>query len=806
MKLSLNWIKDFVEIPKNIKVQDVADKLTLHTCEIENIESNFANLENIVVGEIKKITDHPDADKLKITQTDVGGELIQIVCGGSNIYEGMKCIVAKLGARVFWHGDMDKEMIMEKIKLRGVESLGMICSADEVLMGDLFKHAEKEVVDLKDTKDLKVGDNIAKVLGEERIILDVDNKSLTHRPDLWGHYGLAREFSTIFKTELKDLKLDKVEFAKEKLDVEVIAKDRCPRFMMTKISGLKIEESPDWMKKHLEDCDVRPISNIVDVTNYVMLELGQPMHAYDASEVSGKFSIRMAKDKEIFKTLDDIERKLTEEEVLVCDEEKILGIGGVMGGSSSEVSENTTSIYLESANWTKAEIRKTGARLGLRTEAVQRYEKGLDPIDLPKMAMLRAITLLKEMCPSIKIESELCDIKHYKDKKNQINVSMNRARTIIGLEIKDEEIIEILERLGFEVKKEKDSNILLTVPNFRATGDVSMEDDIIEEIARIVGYDNIEGSKLFLNTSFSSRTKMNSLERKLRNLLISYGLYEVMNYSFVSTNLVNKLGQNTDNLIKVKKAFSLELEYLRDSLVPKILEVASKNQDRNDLKLFEIGHVHFKDKKAEHGLPMEDINLTILFARKKSKNYKRDIFFSLKGVVESLLVEFGLSVDFEISKDVVSYLQVNANCLNKKKKIASLGTVNSKTLAEFGLEAKEITIFELSLKKLLQISKDKIDYQTLSKYPAVINGMSLIVPEDVTIKDINKKILMMNQELIRNIEIIDIYRGKQIEKGMKSVVIDVTYIDPSKTLEEAEVQKIHKRILEELKSLGISHR
>jgi phenylalanyl-tRNA synthetase beta chain len=805
MKLSLNWLKDFVNLPENISAQELSDKLTLHTAEVEGVESNYENYKNIVVGEIKEITPHPDADKLRVTQTDVGGETIQIVCGGSNIYEGMKCIVAKLGARVFWHGDMDKEMIMAPVKLRGVESLGMICSADEVLMGDLFKHAEKEVVDLKDQKNLKVGDNIANVLGEERIILDIDNKSLTHRPDLWGHFGMAREFATIFKTDLRDLKLDKVEYGKEKLSVNVEAKDRCPRFMLAKISGLKIEESPDWIKKNLEDAGVRPISNIVDVTNYVMLELGQPMHAYDADKISGEFSVRMANDKEKFTTLDGVERELTKDEVLVCDSEKVLGLGGVMGGQESEVSDQTTTIYLESANWTKAEIRKTGARLGLRTEAVQRYEKGLDPIDLPQKAMTRALTLLKELCPSIKVETELCDVKNFKEEKNEIKLSVERTKSIIGLPVEEKEMLDILERLGFQVKAAKDELTVL-VPNFRSTGDVYMEDDLVEEIARMVGYDNIEGKGLLLDTAYSSRTKMNILERKLRNFLVANGLSEIMNYSFVSSDLMKKLDQDTDGLIKVKKAFSSDLEYLRDSLIPRVLDVASKNNEKNELKLFEIGHVHFKNKRAEYGLPLEDINLAILVARKKAKKSSRDIFFTIKGLVEALLEEFGLNVDFELSKEAISYLQTSADCLNKKKKIASIGTVNSKTLVEFGLDSRELAIFEISLKKLLQLSKDKIDYKPLPKYPAVINGMSLIVPEEITIKSIKNKILNVKQDLIQDIDVIDIYRGKQIESGNKSVVLDITYMDLNKTLEESEVQKIHKSILEELKSLGISHR
>jgi len=803
MKVSLEWLKSYIDLPNNENLSDISDKLTLHTCEVEKMESNLDGFDGIVIGEIKEVLSHPNADKLKITKTDVGGEIVQIVCGGTNVYKGMKCVVAKLGAKVMWHGT--DEMVMQKVKLRGEESSGMICSADEVGLGGIVTHADGEVVDLGDYKNLKAGDSIKKLLGEERIVLDIDNKSLTNRPDLWGHYGMARELSAIYKYKLKDLPYNKdIKFGTDSIDISVSAKKKCPRFQMIKLSGLQVTESPDWIKKRLEDAGVRPISNIVDATNYVMLELGQPMHAYDYDKIEGGFDIRLSKKDEKVTTLDGVERKLTGNEVLVCDSKKILGLGGIMGGATTEISDSTTSIYLESANWTKTDVRATSVRLGLRTDASARYEKGLDPY-LTIVAIIGAISILKETCPDLHVDTRIENIQNFVGEKINIKLDIKRVNTVSGLDIPKVQIVEYLVRLGFVITKDDDNYLFVEVHSFRATGDISIEEDLIEEITRMVGYDNIEEKNLLVESKYSSITKMNKLERNIRDSLVSVGLTEVMTYSFVSASLQKKIYEDVDKLLEVTKPLSSDLTHLRDTLVPRILEISEKNKTK-DLKIFEIGHVHFKDKKGRDNLPVEEINLSVLVSRRKSKKNKRDIFFEVKGILEYVLEQVGITgLDF-VEDDKQEGYNICCKCLYKKKTIGVIKVLDDNTLSNFSQATKDIGLFEVSLTKVIKFIKHQVDYKPLPKFPEVVLGMTLIVPEDVSIKDLISNINNRNEALIEDISVIDIYRGEQIGEDKKSVVLDLVYRASDRTLTESEVQKVHNSILESLKKLGVKHR
>jgi phenylalanyl-tRNA synthetase beta chain len=799
MKISLNWINDFVDT-KNINPDKIASDLTIHTCEVEGVERAFELYDNVVIGEIKEILPHPNADKLKITRTDIGEEEpIQIICGGTNIYEGMKCIVAKLGARVLWHGT--DEMVMEKVKIRGVESLGMICAAEEVKLGHLYKHDEHQVVDLKDIK-CRVGDSVTALLGKESIVFDIDNKSLTNRPDLWGHIGIAREIAAIYDLEFNFLKEEKISFGHSQQKVKVEAIDRCPRFQIVKLSGFFVEDSPEWLKERLKEAGVRAISNIVDVTNYVMLELGQPMHAYDAAKIRGGFLIRLAKQGEKFLTLDGVLRNLTGNEVLVCDDEKILGLGGVMGGAVSEVSEKTTEIYLEAANWSKTPIRKTSTALGLRTEAVSRYEKGLDPA-LTSLAMNRAISLLKKICPSLKVDSDLADISNSKNEIKKIKVDLHQINTVIGSKLSCLEVEDYLKRLEFQVKRSNDE-FMVTVPSFRATGDIETSADIIEEVARLYGYMNIQEAKLSIVSSYATKSQQNILEREIRKIMLSIGFTEVMNYSFVSMGLLDKFNEKIEPLLAIQKPLSSDLTHLRSSLKNRILEVAAKNKIENELRIFEIGHVHFKDKKGRDNLPLEDINLCICLTRKKSKKNVRDIFFDAKGVLSKLSHDLKIELDF--SRESSTSYETKCKLLLNKKDIGFLGTLGEEVLNNYGINKKDIVIIELSLTKLLQGRKPANDYKPLPKYPSVLLGMTLVVPEEVSCDQILSKIKESESKLIKDIKIIDIYRGEQIGANKKSIAIDITYYDDSKTLEEKNVQLIHNKIVKNLSQLGVSHR
>jgi len=804
MKISLEWLKDYVDLPKTITLNEIEEKLTLHTAEVEEITTNLSGYDRIVIGVIKEVTPHPNADKLKICLTDVGDEVIKIVCGGTNVKKGLKVVVAKIGAKVLWHGE--KEMIMEQAKLRGEDSFGMICSNEEVGLKGIIEHEDGEICDLKDFTNLKEGDSVTDLLGGQRAIIDIDNKAITNRPDLWSHFGFARELSAIFNVFLKKIDLHDIKFLNNDIMINIVAKDRCPRFSVVKISGLEWKDSPEWMKKRLLDCGVRPISNIVDVTNYVMLELGQPMHAYDADKITGGFSVKMSEKDQKFTTLDGVERTLTGEEVLVCDNEKILGLGGVMGGQTSEVSATTNTIYLESANWTASPIRKTGATLGLRTEAVQRYEKSLD-LNLTEQALRRAINLLQELNPNLKIESSFTDVKNSETIENIVLLNLNKLNTVLGTKMEPKEIKDILHKLDFEVTKETKEDFLVKIPSFRLTGDISIAEDLIEEIARLRGYFNIEEQYLNVVAKAKEKSKMNQLENEVRLGLKNAGFDEVMTYSFLSRETILKFKDNIEDYLEIMRPFSQDHQYIRRSLVQRVLEVVSKNKSRSEMKLFEIGHVHWKEKKDRDDLPFEDIILNVTIVRKKVSGGKdRNMFFNVKGVLAYLLKSINLEFTIEEKKDEKELMDNDVLISVKNKKIGQMSTFRTVFLEEIGLKGKEIGFFELSLRELVKLMQNKISYKPLSKYPNVVTGLSLVCPEGITIEKIVKKIKNAESTLIKEIKVVDIYRGEQIKEGYKSVVIDVVFEAPDRTLSDGDVSEVNKKILTLLSADGITHR
>jgi len=552
MKISLNWLKELVKIPDNITPKEIGDSLTLRTVEVENIEKQGENLENVVIGKINRIEKHPNADKLKLCSVDIGEkDDARIVCGGTNLREGMFTAVAKVGAKVKWHGEGDP-IKLERARIRGVESNGMICASSELGIEDILpQDGESEIIDLskyelgadndKGQPRIIPGMLLTEMWGLNDVIFDIDNKSLTNRPDLWGHAGIAREIHSIFRiaTQTKITDANGISCIHStrmntrngrsmanrdgNLAVSVENQELCPRYMAVAMSGIKIEPSPRWMRNRLSAVGMRPINNIVDATNYVMLELGQPMHAfnYQLSMNSYQLRVRNAEDGEKIVTLDGAERKLDRETLVIADSKKPIAIAGVMGGKNSEIDDNTTDIILESANFEKVNNRQTGAKLGLRTEAVMRYEKGLDP-NLTEQALIRCVELIQRMIPEAKVSSAVVDIKKEIKIPEPIEVSVEFINKIIGTDISEEKIVEILESLGFGVKSQK-SILRISVPSWRATGDINIKEDIIEEVARIYGFDNIVLKAPEVSLKVPEKNKERELIYKIKEALKGYG-------------------------------------------------------------------------------------------------------------------------------------------------------------------------------------------------------------------------------------------------------------------------------------------
>ncbi|OGJ53700.1 phenylalanine--tRNA ligase subunit beta, partial [Candidatus Peregrinibacteria bacterium RIFOXYC2_FULL_41_22] len=461
MRISLNWLRDYVKIDPEITPKHIGEMLTLHTAEVESVEDQGENFRNMVVGKIIEVLPHPNADKLKIVMVDVGEtHPRKIVCGGVNVRAGLMVPVALIGAMVKWHGQGDL-IKLEEAEIRGEKSYGMICAGEEI---GLSPCPEGEITELK-TK-AKPGTPLAEALDLNDAIIEIDNKSLTHRPDLWGHYGIAREVAALTGKKLKKL-TPKVEaiFAPqsdENLSIDIKNPELCPRYIGVKVSGIEVKESPKWLKKKLEAAGHATYNNIVDITNFISSELGQPMHAFDASLIKGGIVVRTATLGEKIKTLDGIDRELTDKNLLIADHEKPIAIAGVMGGEFSGINEQTNTIIFEAATFDAVSVRKTSTALGLRTEAVQRFEKSIDP-NLAQIAMLRALEILKKICPTTKIEGQIIDIKNFNQTDTIIETSADRIASKIGAPLATKDIVKILKSLEFGVQKQG-KKLLVQVP------------------------------------------------------------------------------------------------------------------------------------------------------------------------------------------------------------------------------------------------------------------------------------------------------------------------------------------------------
>lgn len=636
MLVSLEWLRDYVDIPEKINPGALANELTLKTAEVEGYLSEKDLYKNMVAGQVVSLRPHPGADKLRLADTSIGKETVQIVCGGKNLREGMYVAVAKPGAKVKWHGGGDY-VELEKAKIRGEESNGMICASNEIGI-DNPDEGPEDIMDLTALKP-EVGTPLAEVLGKTDVILEFDNKALTHRPDLWGHYGIAREIAAITNKKFKHLKPKiKIPVSSESVKVSVKNFDLCPRYCGLIINNVRVGESPEWIKRRLKATGHGVHNNIVDVTNYVMHELGQPMHAFDKGFIKGGIIVRTANSGEKMTTLDDKTRSLDSDILVIADNEKAVAIAGVMGGQNSEINENTTSIILESANFSGASVRRTSVKLGLRTDSVQRFEKSLDPF-LAEAAIKRAAELILEICPNAVIAGPISDEKKFNEKPVKVDLNIKKVQSKIGVDIEPEEMKNILEKLEFEVEDLKKGVFSVTVPSFRASKDIDIEDDLIEEIARMYGYENIAATLPKLPTRLPIENMERFKKHRLRELL-SYGLNfdEVYNYSFYGDEEIKRCQMTEAGHLKLLNYLSEDQTHLRISLVPNLLKSLQLNlKNFDDVRIYEIGHT-YKEIGQYYPLEQKEVAGAIM------ANAKGDaIFYEIKGVVETILKRFSVA-------------------------------------------------------------------------------------------------------------------------------------------------------------------
>lgn len=783
MKAPYKWLKDYVDI--DISPVELGDKLTLSGSKVEEVITSGDEIQNVVTGKIMKIEPHPDAEKLVICQLDIGAEeLLQIVTGANNMKEGDIVPVALHGS------SLPNGIKIKKGKLRGVVSNGMMCSEEELgIAGEEQVHGLMIL-----PEDTPVGKDIKIVLGLDNAVIDFEITS--NRPDCLSVIGIARETAATLNKAYRMPSLTYSEKAGSNINdsLKVIIKDSlCKRYMAKKVVNVKIEPSPAWMQERLMQAGVRAINNIVDITNFVMLELGQPMHAFDARQIStNTIVVERAKENEKFTTLDEVERVLNNDVLTIKDGDTTVGLAGIMGGLDSEVKEDTKEIIFESANFDGTNIRVSSRNLGLRTEASSRFEKDLDP-NLVQIAMDRACSLIEELKAGEIVQGNI-DIYEQKVEPHQLTVDYNWINNFLGTEISASEMKDYLERLELHTEV-KDNDLVITVPTFRS--DINIKQDVAEEVARIFGYDNIPTTVIKGVGTRGGKDKKQQLEDKITNILISSGLNQSISYSFVSPKVFDDVKLPADselrNVVKIKNPLGEDYSIMRTTTVPSMMEALSRNYSRNneEVKLFEIGKVYIPKDDANK-LPNEKNIVTIGM-------YGNVDYFDLKGVVENLLESLGIeqySFNRE-SENPIYHPGKTAALFIKKEKLGVLGEIHPDVTDNYGIE-KECYVAEINLDMIYRMAVLEKTYKSLPKFPASDRDLAILVDENVLVQEIHDIIKKIGGNMVETIKLFDIYKGKQIPEGKKSVAYSIIYRQENRTLTDAEVNKVHERIVKTL--------
>lgn len=795
MFVSLNWIKQYVDLPVDLKAEDLAERLTVAVVEVEGVSYQAKDYEKMAVAEVLDIVKHEQADKLQVLKVDAGpnGKL-QVVCGAGNVYKGMKGVLALPGAMVKWHGQGEL-MALEQTKIRGVESFGMLCASEEIGLTGEFNN--DGVIELP--ANLKNGIAISKALGLNDVIIEIDNKSLTNRPDLWGHYGIAREISALYGLKLKQIPLAEFKAGKAiDLKVKVEEPELCPRYQALAMSGIKIAPSPFWLKNLLKSAGLRPVNNIVDITNYVMLELGQPLHAFDRRNVKNDgIVVKRADSKEFFSTLDGVKRQLDNSMLLISDSEKTLAVAGVMGGENSQIVEDTSEIIIESANFEPTSVRKTSVKLGLRTDASSRFEKSLDPT-LTELAIKRVISLIKEIIPEASASSPIVDANNFETRDLVIELGLDFLAKRLGKEIPKKEIIRILESLFFKVK-DSGEVLKVAVPSFRATKDISLPEDLVEEVARIYGYDNIEPALPLadMNPAASASPAFYFLA-KIKNFL-AYGLgaTEIYNNSLVSAAQIDLASGQKEKHLELANYLNPDQQYLRSSLLEGLLKNLEDNiRFSKSLNLFEAGRV-FSSGKGDFAFDNSNkeflCNQPLMLAGLLYG--AQDPFLKVKGMVEQLLDHVDVAFNWNAkAKSPQPFLNPEAYLeITVGGEIAGwIGLDSPATQTKLNLR-QSIALWQLEPDVLLKYSAERIKYLPSPKYPGMTYDFSVIVPEKSAWADIRGEVLNASPLIIRA-ELFDTYRISSLGADKKSLSFHVNLQDENKTLTSEEGDRAKEKI------------
>jgi len=795
MKASLKWLRDYIDI--KLTIGELAKRLNMAGLEVKGILTTGGTWDNVVIGEVVALNPHPNADRLKLATVNLGTEQVTTVCGAPNISLGQRVTFAHIGARLI-DPHTGEAIVLKPAKIRGVASEGMVCSEKE--LGISESHEGILVL----PPEAPIGVPLGAYLGD--VVLDLD--ITPNRPDCLSIIGIAREIAALTG---EPLRLPKIHYeeTEESIDsfasVDIVDPDLCPRYCASLIIGIKIAPSPSWLQQRLNSCGMRPINNVVDVTNYVMLEYGQPLHAFDYHKLKGRqIIVRRAGNSETITTLDGSERTLNADILVIADKEEAVAVAGIMGGLNSEVTDRTDTILLESANFNQATIRRGCSRLQFQSEASIRFDKGLNS-GLPLLPLKRATQLLLELAGG-RAAKGIIDVYPAKSKPKLISLTTREVKRLSGLKVNIEEILKVLKALGFECREgDSGSQISVSVPYWRS--DIKCSADLVEEVVRIIGYEKVPitrlGSPLPQQKSIlSPSARQSNLKEKLRNILTGLGFQEILTYSLVSLEKLQKLFPKLELKVlplKVANPMTKEQEYLRTSLRAGLLSTLSHNQkfEQAGIRLFEIGKVFLPQGKD---LPEEkEMLCAVLSGPRAELSWQADRepldFFDAKGVVENILNQLGLKASFENSDDEGLLPMRGANIIVGDDRIGVLGELHPKVAQAFELSGATCLI-EIDLEKLLTKISGTKEYQPIPRFPSVTRDISLVVDEQVSYRTVEN--IIRNFTLVTQITLFDLYRGEQIAEGKKSFAIRIVYQSPSNTLTDEEVDQTQEQMLAKL--------
>ena len=785
MLVPLKWLRDYVDI--DIDTQEFADMMTMTGSKVEKVDFFGKETNGVEVCKILEIEQHPDADRLKVTKVEVAnGEILQIVTNATNIKVGDYVPVARISAVL--PGDFK----IKKGKLRGVLSEGMFCGAEELTIPSAFVEDHKKdgiyILDHQDSFEL--GMDVRAVLGINDALIEFEITS--NRPDCRSIIGIAREAAVTLGKELKYPEI-KVQACDEEMSFEIdIQTDLCKRYCGRVVKDVKVGPSPYWMQRKLIEAGMRPISNIVDITNYVMLELGQPLHAFDLDDIKyNKMTVKMAEEGEKFTTLDGVERTLTSDMLVIGNQDKTLDLAGIMGGENSEIKDTTTSIFIEGASFAKENIRATSKKLGLRTEASSRFEKGID-INLAEEAVNRACQLIEELgCGTVL--NGMLDYYPQKEEVQKVTVNPVRINKLLGVNVPMDQFINILESLEFKCNLVSSEVLELEVPTFRL--DITEDADILEEIARIYGYNNIPSASLEGNATAGVKTDKQKFIDNVKSNSIACGLNEILTYSFVSPRGVDKINLPANdekrNFVKIMNPLGEETSVMRTTLIPNMLDVISTNISHKveEVSAFECGNTFI----PQEGLPIETKKYCVGM-------YGKEVdFFVLKGVIESVLNNVGLK-GYEIEPETTNLTFHPGRCAKivyNNIYIGTFGELHPDVIENYNL-GQRVYVAEINIDTVFENLNLTKSYNPLPKYPSTSRDIALIVKDEVFVKQIEDIIKANGEDLVESYKLFDVYKGAQIEEGHKSIAYSITYRSKDKTLTDEDVAKVHEKILSEL--------